>query len=415
MRRLVRLLALLALIAGAAPAATVARADASPIPPGCTTGTLPHGALSLFCIPSSGWNGDLVVYAHGYVPVTEPIAFQQLTLPNSTTSLPGLVESLGFAFATTSYRENGLAILTGADDVRELVAAYRAAHGTPKHTYLVGASEGGLITTLLTERSPDLFSGALAACGPIGDFPSQINYIGDFRVLFDYFFPGVIPGSPIDVPRFVIDNWHQVYVPAITRAIQANPAAAQQLIATSKAAIDPADPSTIATTAVDVLSYSVLGANDAARKLGGNPFDNHVRWYWGSSNDLLLNIAVKRFTASPVAQARMLSYQTSGNVTIPLITLHTTGDDVIPFWNEVIYALKVRTSGLGSLVELPVFRYRHCNFTEGDLLTAFGLLVFEASTQAVPGAAPARTAQEAPGAFDRARREALPPPGSQDR
>ena len=36
---------------------------------------------------------------------------------------------------------------------------------------------------------------ALALCGPVGDFAGQIDYLGDFRVLFDYFFPGVIPGD----------------------------------------------------------------------------------------------------------------------------------------------------------------------------------------------------------------------------
>ena len=40
-----------------------------------------------------------------------------------------------------------------------------------------------------------LFSSALAACAPIGSFRQQVNYLGDFRVLFDYYFPGVLPGS----------------------------------------------------------------------------------------------------------------------------------------------------------------------------------------------------------------------------
>jgi hypothetical protein len=31
---------------------------------------------------------------------------------------------LGYAFATTTYRQNGLAILEGVDDIRELVAAF---------------------------------------------------------------------------------------------------------------------------------------------------------------------------------------------------------------------------------------------------------------------------------------------------
>jgi hypothetical protein len=34
-------------------------------------GVLPSGALSLICTPTDGWNGELIVFAHGYVPVTQ--------------------------------------------------------------------------------------------------------------------------------------------------------------------------------------------------------------------------------------------------------------------------------------------------------------------------------------------------------
>ena len=59
------------------------------------------------------------------------------------------------------------------------------------------------MAALAAEQRPDLFNGALAACGPVGDFAAQIDYLGDFRVLFDYFFPGVIPGGAVDVPDSV--------------------------------------------------------------------------------------------------------------------------------------------------------------------------------------------------------------------
>lgn len=111
-------------------------------------------------------------------------------------------------------------------DLKQLVARFSRQYGQPKHTYIVGASEGGLITTLLVERSPQLFAGGVAACGPIGDFRAQTDYFGDFRVLFDYFFPGVIPGNAITVPQEVIDDWNSRYVPAVRQAMTANPTAA---------------------------------------------------------------------------------------------------------------------------------------------------------------------------------------------
>jgi hypothetical protein len=211
----------------------------SAIPQPCVDDTLPSGALSRICVPI-GWNGQLVVFAHGYVAPGLPIAFYNLTLPDGS-SLPDMVQSFGFAFATTSYRQNGLAILEGADDMLELVAQFGATHAIPLRTYVSAVSEGSLVAALLAERSPDVFFGALATCGPIGSFNAQIDYIGNFRVLFDYFFPGIIPASPIAIPPAVATNWYSTYVPAIIAAL----AVQLELLRVAKAPYDPANPSTI--------------------------------------------------------------------------------------------------------------------------------------------------------------------------
>lgn len=107
----------------------------------------------------------------------------------------------------------------------ELVEAFRK-EATPDHTYLFGVSEGGLVTTLSIERYPHLYSGGLSMCGPIGSFREQLNCFGDVRVLVDHFFPGLIPGSAIQVPPDVIARWLTEYLPRVEAAIAANPGAA---------------------------------------------------------------------------------------------------------------------------------------------------------------------------------------------
>lgn len=375
-RSLLRVALILILLAvGLGPLGS-AEAASLPVPGPCLQGTLSGGALSLICVPVAGWNGDVVVYAHGYVAPNEPLGFYNLTLADGT-YLPDLVQGLGYAFATTSYRENGLAILPGLEDISQLIVAFPSTAGkAPVHTYLVGVSEGGLVTTLEVERSPQLVSGGLAACGPIGSFQRQIDYFGDFRVLFDYFFPGLLPPSPIAIPSFLMSGWGSIYQPEVTSSVEAEPAAAAQLISTSNAAIDRTSPSTSsASTASDLLWYNVFATNDARAKLGGNPYGNEQRIYRGSANDGLLNQQVGRFRADPVALANVVPYETSGNLTLPLVTIHTTGDDVIPFWQEALYRAKAHPSGNGSLTQLPVDAYGHCNFTESQLLSAFTILV----------------------------------------
>jgi pimeloyl-ACP methyl ester carboxylesterase len=239
--------------------------------------------------------------------------------------------------------------------------------------HVAGVSEGGLVATLLAERSPDTFSSAMAACAPIGNFRLQLNYIGDFRVLFDYFFPGIIPGSAIAIPPPVMAQWHSVYVPAIAAALQASPARALELMRVAHAAYDPADFTTVLKTAINVLSYNAISTNDAARKLGGNPYGNRLTWYFGSSNDLRLNLSVRRFNASPLALQALRPYETSGDLRIPLVTVHTTADEIIPFAHELLYLPKVDLSERGQFVPIPINRYGHCAFTGNELLGSFVL------------------------------------------
>jgi pimeloyl-ACP methyl ester carboxylesterase len=248
----------------------------------------------------------------------------------------------------------------------------------PKHVFLIGSSEGGLVATLSAEQLPQVYTSAGAACGPIGSFQAQINYLDDFRVVFNYFFPGVIPGTAIDIPAEVIADWNAVYVPAITAALSANPQAAAQLIHVLNAAVT-SDPATIPKTVLDVLFYNVFGTADAVATLGGQPFDNHDRIYLGSSNDFLLNQKVERYTASPAARAAIAArYETSGQLKMPIVTLHTTEDPVVPYWHEALYTFKTLAAGTFSQrINLPVSNYGHCAFSAGDILAAFKVMLLQ--------------------------------------
>ncbi len=335
----------------------------------------------MMCLPPRAgfppWNGDLVVYAHGYVDFRHPLDFHDFQTPEFS-SLPETVLSLGYAFAATTYPENGL-VRDGVEDVRALAEAFwDELGGLRGRSYLVGASEGGMVTTLAVERHPTTFSGGLALCGPIGDFRRQIEHLGNFRVLFDYFFPGVLPGSPIDIPEELIAGWDATYAPAVAAAVAGDPSAALQLMVAAKAPFDPADPDSVTRTILDVLWYNVFATNDAKAKLHGNPFDNLQTWYSGSLDDARLNRSVARFAASPVALEAMARFQTTGKLSVPLVTMHTEGDPIVPFWHERLYAEAVAAHSPGMVTQHPVAAYGHCRFTTEQILAAFAELVLRA-------------------------------------
>ncbi|HKH84040.1 MAG TPA: hypothetical protein VKA25_10175, partial [Gemmatimonadales bacterium] len=132
----------------------------------------------------------------------------------------------------------------------------------------------------------------------------------------------------------------------------------------------------IAVSAIAVLSYNVTGTADAQQRLGGQPFDNTTRVYSGSDNDAALNVGVARFTADPAALAEVRNFETTGSLQVPVATLHTTGDPVVPFGQEALYREKVDRAGFGTrLTQDTVDRYGHCTFEAGELLGTFSTLV----------------------------------------
>jgi pimeloyl-ACP methyl ester carboxylesterase len=350
---------------------------------GCSDGVMSSGALYRTCFPAD-WNGELIVYAHGYVRSDAPLAVQDDMLAGVPVS--SLVTGLGYAFATTSYRYNGLVADVAVDDLTDLVDRVRQTfRPDPVLTYLVGVSEGGLVAALAAERDPERFSGALAACGPVGDFATQIDYIGDFRVVFDYFFPGVLPGSVVDVPDDLRANWESQYVPAVLAALVLNPGATLQLLEVTGAATAEGDVQSIGATVIGLLWYSVYATEDAQLRLGGQPFDNTARVYQGSSDDTALNAGVARHGSDPAARAAFGRFDTAGDIAIPVVTLHTTGDPVVPFLHETLYGSKVSAAGKTALLaQQSADRYGHCAFEQFEVQSAFGTLV-----QQVAAAAPA--------------------------
>jgi len=352
---------------------------------GCTDGVLEQGGLYRICFPAT-WNGDLVLFAHGYVAPESELAIPDESAGGQPIS--SVITGLGYAYATTSYRANGLVADVAVDDMVELMDTVEQRYRPdPDRAVVVGFSEGGLVAALAAERHADRFNGALAGCGPIGDFRAQLDYIADFRIVFDYFFPDLIPGDALDVPESVQEHWNDIYTPAIVVALAARPDAARQLFAVTGAPTAGSDIRSLAETAIGLLWYNVFGTADAQTRLGGQPFDNSARVYTGSDDDSALNAGIVRYQADPAALASLERFSTSGVLQAPLVNLHTTGDPIVPFRQAGLYQDKVQQAGATALYsETDVDRYGHCSFESSELLGAFGSLwqQVDARTPATP-------------------------------
>ena len=216
-------------------------------------------------------------------------------------------------------------------------------------------------------------------CWPYGDFITQINTIGNFRVVFDTLFPDLLPPSAIQIPQSLMENWTSHYETTILPAVenQANAGRVDDLLAVTSAPYDSDIPDSKESTIQHLLWYNVFATNDAAIKLGGETFDNRDKVYSGSSQDDQLNAEVKRFVADGAALVEIdLHYQTTGRLTRPVVTLHTTGDEIVPYGQATRYLEKITTEEKTALYDhFKIERYGHCNFESLEILTAFNRLV----------------------------------------
>jgi pimeloyl-ACP methyl ester carboxylesterase len=353
--------------------------------PGMTSSAplLPSGALYDIQLPDQ-WD-DLVIYNHGYVNPQQPISVPDEEVEGQ--SVAEIVNQLGFAYAATSYRANGLVGPEAVEDVVELVETFISLHGEPDRIYLVGVSEGALVTTLAVEQHGGKFSGGIAACGPVGDFERQINYLGDFHVLFNHFFPDLIPGDPTGIPEATISQWladNSALQQKVADAIYKNPSTALTLLNVADVPVDdPSDVEELRSTIFSLLRYNVLATNNANQRLNGYPYSNAKKMYRGTGSileDLKLNHYIERFTADASALSTIDDeFQTSGDISRPLVMIHTTRDQEVPYWHERLYRRKAFLKGkflYHSNIRISR-RYGHCNFHLSELLTGFSVMVLK--------------------------------------
>ena len=102
----------------------------------------------------------------------------------------------------------------------------------------------------------------------------------------------------------------------------------------------------------------------------GQAYGNAERVYAGSLDDTALNANVARFESEQNALNEVAQrYQTSGQLSAPLVTMHTTLDPVIPYSQATAYQGKTAAAGRSSLhLQQSFERYGHCQFTTEEVL-----------------------------------------------
>jgi pimeloyl-ACP methyl ester carboxylesterase len=360
------------------------------------TGEIGPGALYEIAMPTAPWNGELVVYAHGIVPPTAPIA---LSNEPKFLELRETLTSQGFALVYSSYSVNGWGgMKDGMVRTHQLRGIFASRVVQPTRVYLVGESMGGLIAVMLVERFPDQYDGALSLCGVLAGGVGTVGYLADARVVFDYFFPGVVPGTLFYVPPGInFDPGGPTYEAVRAALIAGLSSDGQPTLQFAKAAKLPAvGPVEIVTGGMNIVGMTLTQAPNLLDLTNGHMvYDNSGTWYSGSKDDAALNdlvYGVARYVSDPSAINYLEHYyKPIGDLRVPVLTLYTSRDPISPEFHEQKYREVVVNAGAdGYLLQREVEAFGHCGlptftFPQFRLVTdAFSTLVQWVSTGVKP-------------------------------
>jgi pimeloyl-ACP methyl ester carboxylesterase len=347
-------------------------------------GEIGPGALYSIDVPEN-WNGDLVLYAHGYTTVQEPVGLPQGAFPG----IRDQMLSRGFAIATTSYSSNGFAEAEGARQVHQLRGLFTSRVQAPTRTFLVGSSLGGLISVDLLQSFPDQYAGALSVSGPLGGTRAEFQYVGDVRLLYDLLMPCPLPGTFAEVPAIPLPQND------IVACILQNQQKFGILVSTRREGGFPVagnNANELVTSVVSTIGFQWYGMGDGIDRAHGHMvYDNHDAVYVSGvlPPQVLagINAGIARYTATPdAANFLRQHYEPPGVLERPLLTIHAERDRLVPWGHEQLLLDRVTAAGdLGNLSQSHYARFGHTEaFSAADVAAAFDALVAWTDTGVKP-------------------------------
>ncbi len=355
------------------------------------TGVL-NGAGYRIEVPKTGWNGKLVMYAHGYVGETPGLVV------NNPPIRRYLIDN-GYAWAASSYSKNFYDVRAGVEDTNALalnftkIAAEKGRTLTaPSRTYITGHSMGGHITaaaiedeTYNTAINKIRYNGAVPMCGVTGD-----------TELFDYFAGYQLAAQalagqaayPFSKFADIAAAVKAALFTTFTTAPTAQGLKLSEVVKNLTGGERPVFTQGFANSGLQSVVWGTFGRDGTVNGiLNKSSVDTNRFVYQLDNNPALtaeetaLNAAIQKVSAAPDANRLRTDGlrwipKVNGEFKIPVVTIHTLGDMYVPFSMEQIYRARANAEGNGAwLVQRAIRAPSHCDFTIAEQAEAFNAMV----------------------------------------
>jgi hypothetical protein len=376
-----------------------------------------RGAIYRYEVPVD-WNGDLVMYAHGFRDCVIDEAtgeLEPLTVDNPP--LRAYYLANGYAWAASSYSKNCYDVKDGVESTNRLARIFKREIGEPERTFITGFSMGGHITGAAVEMYPNFqcregeagnlcrrfsavlgalsggirYDGAAPMCGVMGDV-ELFDYFADYQFGAEALAAEVNPEVVSQFP------------PAADYASTTLPLTVDALFEEFPTLLTPQGESLKDLLRVisggdrpmfeqgfsvyQELLFGFFGSDGTVDGvLSGNVYDNRNRRYQlddnprqssaeAMLNELILRVRRDRGVNVQVPLKLQRIPEITGRISIPVLSVHNLGDLFVPFSMEQIYARDVaRQRRSEFLVQRATRSILHCEFSGEELIQTFDDLV----------------------------------------
>lgn len=404
--------------------------DSGPFDPTLLTAFLKEGvdskgAIYRYEVPFN-WNGELVMYAHGFRGcIADPATGALVPLTVDNPPLREYYLARGYAWAASSYSKNCYDVKNGVESTNRLARIFANEVGSPERTLITGFSMGGHITGAAIEMFPNVrcpdgrrgricrrfarilgklsggvaYHGAAPRCGVMGDI-ELFNFFGDFSItatalaaevnpLVQQQFPPPADFFSTTLPLLIGTLFSDSggfpgsdYPFGLTAQGEKLKDITRQTSGGERPIFDQAFPFW------QDLLFGLAGSDGTLDGvLAGNIYDNRHRVYQLDGDPALnadeqqLNETILRVRSDRgVNRKRFLRLprvpEISGRISIPVLSVHTLGDLFVPFSMEQFYARDVaRHHRSDMLVSRATRAIGHCEFSAEELIRTFDDLV----------------------------------------
>lgn len=390
------------------------------------TGTI-DGAAYTIKLPKQ-WNGTLLLWSHGYrqanpwppdfAPVvTTPEASPGDTDGSGSDPVSQQLLSQGYALAGSAYKSNGWAVADGVKADEQLHAKFVDVVGTPKRSYVWGGSLGGLITEIVSEQNPSWVDGAAPICGVLGGPNLNLDLALDVAYAIKALVDPQLKLTGYASADEATKNWEHAAAAVQKAAADVSGGGTAKALLVAALADAPDKTKTYdghdlvsqvkarVESALTALAYGTNGRYEIEQRVGGNPSDNTKADYasristdeasliaqaGGNVSQLVAKLdTVPRVSADPAARDAFAKLgNTTGDLSVPTLTMHTEDDPLVLVQNERVFAGRVQAhNDNGKLVQLYIappdtydestgapYGAGHCNFSEKQLLGVVAVL-----------------------------------------